>query len=158
VKGGRPLSPGSGATAFNRFVDEFRIVNGGFQLEYDTGYTKWPLTLMTDFAYNTGADNGNNIAVWAGASLGATRNPGDWAFSFVWAYTETEAVLSELSYSDFGRDGGTNLQGPFVRIDYMLFPRLTLTLKNHFVSFIDRPAGQSNSEVYRLQFDAQVAF
>lgn len=159
VQGGLPLSPGTGGKAFNRFVNGFNIINGGWQLEYDTGYAKWPLTLMNDFAVNTEAKNGkDSFAVWAGASLGATRNPGDLAFSFVWAYTETEAVLSELSYSDFGRDGGTNLQGPFVKLDYMLFPRLTLSVKNHFVSYIDRPAGKSNSTVNRLQLDAQVAF
>jgi len=158
VQGGKSLTPGTGDKAFQRFVGGFNIVNWGYQLEYDTGYPKWPLTLMSDFAYNTVAEGGGDFAVWTGASLGATRNPGDWAFSFVWAHTETQAVLSELSYSDFGRDGGTNLQGPFVRIDYMPLPRLTLTLKNHFVSYIDRPAGRSNSEVYRLQLDAQVAF
>ena len=63
-----------------------------------------------------------------------------------------------LAISDFGRDGGTNVQGPFVKIDYMLFPRLTITAKNHFVSFIDRPKGESNSLLHRFQLDAQVAF
>lgn len=52
----------------------------------------------------------------------------------------------------------TNVQGPFIRVDYLLFPRLTLTAKNHFVSLIDRPAGQSNSTLNRFQFDAQLAF
>ncbi len=157
VQGGYPLTPGSGNKQFQRYVNGFNIINGGWQLEYDTGYTKWPLTLMNDFAYNTKA-KGENWAVWVGGSLGATRNPGDLAFSAVWAYTEREAVNSELSYSDFGHDGGTNLQGPFVKLDYMLFPRLTLSVKNHFVSFIDRPSGKSNSLVNRLQLDAQVAF
>jgi hypothetical protein len=66
--------------------------------------------------------------------------------------------MSYFTYSDFGRDGGTNVQGPFLRIDYPLFPRLTLTAKNHFVSYIDRPKGFSNSLVNRFQLDAQLAF
>ena len=71
---------------------------------------------------------------------------------------ETDSVLSTFNYDDFGRSGGTNVEGPIVKIDYMLLPRLTLTAKNHFVSFIDRPAGRSNSTVYRLQLDAVLAF
>jgi hypothetical protein len=40
----------------------------------------------------------------------------------------------------------------------MILPRLTLTAKNHFVNFIDRPAGVPNSTAYRFQLDAQLAF
>ncbi|MSQ47954.1 MAG: hypothetical protein EXR78_06135 [Deltaproteobacteria bacterium] len=158
VRGGKSLSPGTGDKEFRRFLGGFNIVNASMQLDYNTGNPQWPFTLMADFAHNTDAKNGDDIAVWAGASLGATRNPGDWAFSLAWARTETDSVLSTFSYSDFGRDGGTNVQGPFVKIDYMLFPRLTLSVKNHFVSFIDRPKGQSNATLNRLQLDAQLTF
>jgi hypothetical protein len=113
---------------------------------------------MGDVAWNSESPTSKDWAVWAGISLGATRNPGDWAFSAVWSKIETDSVLSVFSYSDFGRDGGTNLQGPFLKVDYMLFPRLTISAKNHFVSFIDRPQGQSNSLVNRFQLDAQLAF
>lgn len=158
VKGGRSLTPGTEDKEFRRFLGGFNIVNASMQLDYNTGYAQWPLTLMADFAHNTDAKDGDDIAVWAGASLGATRNPGDWAFSLAWARTETDSVLSTFSYSDFGRDGGTNVQGPFVKVDYMLFPRLTISAKNHFVSFIDRPEGQSNSTLHRFQLDAQLTF
>jgi len=158
VKGGRSLTPGTEGKEFRRFLGGFNIVNASMQLDYNTGYAQWPFTLMADFAHNTDAKNGDDIAVWAGASLGVTRNPGDWAFSLAWARTETESVLSTFSYSDFGRDGGTNVQGPFVKIDYMLFPRLTISAKNHFVSFIDRPKGQTNATLHRFQLDAQVTF
>jgi hypothetical protein len=158
VKGGRSLTPGTEDKEFRRFLGGFNIVNTSMQLDYNTGYASWPLTLMADFAHNTDAKDGDDIAVWAGASLGATRNPGDWAFSLAWARTETDSVLSTFSYSDFGRDGGTNVQGPFVKVDYMLFPRLTISAKNHFVSFIDRPQGQSNSTLHRFQLDAQLTF
>jgi hypothetical protein len=158
VKGGFPISPGTGNKQIQSFYGSFTILNGGFQLEYDTGYAKWPLGIFADFAHNFDAKTNEKFAVWTGVSLGATKNPGDWAFSAIWGHVETDSVMSFFSYSDFGRDGGTNVQGPFVRVDYMLFPRLVLTAKNHFVSFIDRPAGQSQSTVYRLQLDAQVSF
>jgi hypothetical protein len=158
VRGGAPISPGTGNKQIQRFLGGFNLVNGSFQLDYNTGYAKWPLALIADFAYNTDAKTGDDFAVWTGLSLGATRNPGDWAFSVVWARVETDSVMSFFSYSDFGRDGGTNVQGPFLKIDYMLFPRLTLTAKNHFVSFIDRPKGQSNSTLSRFQLDAVLSF
>jgi len=157
VKGGFPFSP-SPANPIAAYVSDFNIFNASAQLNIDTGYAKWPLSLFADYAHNTEAQGSDDNAVWAGAGLGATKNPGDWAFSAVWGRVETDSVLSTFNYDDFGRSGGTNVEGPIVKIDYMLLPRLTLTAKNHFVSFIDRPAGRSNSTVYRLQLDAVLAF
>ena len=158
VQGGFPISPGTGNKVVQSYLGGFNIFNGSFQLDYDTGYPKWPATLIGDFAFNTESQNGKEFAVWTGLSLGVTKNPGDWAVSALWAHTETNSVVSYFSFSDFGRDGGTNLQGPYLRVDYMLFPRLVLTAKNGFVSFIDRPPGQSNALVSRLQLDATLAF
>jgi Putative porin len=158
VKGGASLTPGTGDKAFKKFLGDFNLINGSVQLDYNTGYARWPLSLLGDVAWNSESGTSKDWAVWAGIGLGATRNPGDWAFSAVWSKIETDSVLSVFSYSDFGRDGGTNVQGPFLKIDYMLFPRLTITAKNHFVSFIDRPKGQSNSLLNRFQLDAQLAF
>jgi hypothetical protein len=158
VKGGASLTPGTGDKAFKKFLGDFNLINGSVQLDYNTGYARWPLTLIGDVAWNSESPTSKDWAVWAGIGLGATRNPGDWAFSAVWSKIETDSVLSVFSYSDFGRDGGTNVQGPFLKVDYMLFPRLTLSAKNHFVSFIDRPKGQSNSMLHRFQLDAVLAF
>lgn len=158
VPGGQSLTPGAGNKQIRKYLGGFNLLNGSMQLDYNTGYARWPLTLIADVAYNTEAKTGKDFAVWAGLSLGATRNPGDWAFSAVWSRIETDSVLSAFSYSDFGRDGGTNVQGPFLKVDYQLFPRVTLSAKNHFVSFIDRPKGQSNSLLHRFQLDAVLAF
>ena len=158
VKGGTSLTPETGGKAFKKFLGDFNLINGSVQFDYDTGYARWPLTLLGDVAWNSEAGTSKDWAVWAGIGVGATRNPGDWAFSAVWSKVQTDSVLSTFSYSDFGRDGGTNVQGPFLKVDYMLFPRLTISAKNHFVSFIDRPQGQSNSLVNRFQLDAQLAF
>lgn len=158
VPGGQPITPGAGGKQIQSYLGGFNILNGSFQLDYDTGYPRWPFTLMGDFAHNFDSQNGKDFAYWAGASLGATKDPGDWAFSALWTYTDTNSVVSYFSYSDYGRDGGTNLQGPVVMVAYMLYPRFVLTAKNGFVSYINRPKGQSNSEVYRLQLDATLSF
>lgn len=55
-------------------------------------------------------------------------------------------------------NGGTNVEGGWVQAEYRLMDALTLSAKHHFVSFIDRPAGQSNSLVHRMQLNAVLAF
>jgi hypothetical protein len=157
VKGGASFSPDSANPIVN-FVSGFNILNVGAQFDINTGYPQWPLGIFLDYAYNTNATGGNDQAFWVGTGLGTLRNPGDFAFSAVYAQVETESLMSYFTYSDFGRDGGTNVQGPFLRVDYLLLPRLTLTAKNHFVSYIDRPKGASNSLLNRFQLDAQLAF
>lgn len=164
IPGGFSISPNKRDAKGNlipirRFLSGWNIINAGVQFDINTGYPNWPVGLVIDYAHNLdAAGDRNNNAYWAGASIGALRNPGDFVFSAAWGRLETESVLSMFSYSDFGRDGGTNVQGPIVRIDYLLLPRLTLTAKNHFVSFIDRPPGQSNSTLNRVQLDAVLAF
>ena len=157
VKGGRSFSPSS-SNPIRDYLSGFNIFNAGFQLDINTGYPKWPLSFMLDYALNTDAVGSDDSAYWAGVGLGQTKDPGDFSIAAVWARTETEAVMSMFSYSDFGRDGGTNVQGPFLALNYQLFPNLTLTAKNHFVSYIDRPSGVSNATVNRLQLDAQMKF
>ena len=141
-----------------RFAGGFNILNFSGQLSWDTGYPKWPFTLMVDYAENTEAKFGKDEAFLVGTGIGQTRNPGDWAISAAWTRVETDSVISMFTLSDFGRRGGTNVQGPIAKIDYMLFPRLTLTAKGYFVNFIDKPKGLPNSTVNRLQFDALFAF
>jgi hypothetical protein len=63
-----------------------------------------------------------------------------------------------FALSDYGRRDGTNVQGSLAKLNSLLFPRLTLTATGYFVHCIDRPEGQQNSTVHRLQFDALFAF
>jgi hypothetical protein len=63
-----------------------------------------------------------------------------------------------FSYSDFGKNGGTNVMGNIISLDYVLLPHLTLTAKNHFVNFIKVPAGFRNPTQSRVQLDMVLAF
>ncbi len=160
IAGGLPLTAANIPAGFTlrNFASGWNIFNLNGQLDIATGYAQWPLGLFFDYAQNVEAYNNEDTAIFAGASVGRLRDPGDWMFSALWGRTETESVLSLFSYSDYGRDGGTNVTGPVARIDYLLLPRLTLTVKNHFTSYVTRPRGQSNSLVNRLQLDAVLAF
>lgn len=156
IVGGSSISPSSDNPIVD-FAGGFNIFTVGSQLEIDTGYAQWPLSFFVDYALNTDAFSNDDTAIWAGVGIGQTKKPGDFSIGAIWARTETDAVLSMFSYSDFGT-GGTNRQGPFLALNYQLLPNLTLTAKNHFVSWIDRPAGQSNATLNRLQLDAQMKF
>ena len=105
-----------------------------------------------------GFDQGDDDAFLIGVGIGQTRNQGDWAFSAAWTRVETDSVISMFTQSDYGRRGGTNVQGPIAKLDYMLLPRLTLTARGYFVNFIDRPKSLPNATVNRVQFDALFAF
>jgi hypothetical protein len=157
VPGGSPITPNN-QNPIQRFWGGFNVLNVGAQWAIDTGYPRWPFTLMVDFAHNFQAKSGEDNAYLVGVGVGQTRNPGDWAFSAAWNRVETDSVISMFTLSDFGRNGGTNVQGPIAKIDYMLLSRLTLTAKGYFVNFVDRPNGMLNSTVNRIQFDAQFAF
>jgi putative porin len=157
IPGGDLIVP-STTNPIQSFVGGFNIVDVAAQLNIDTRYPRWPVSLMFNFAHNMQADLGKDNAYLFGAGVGQTKNPGDWAVSALWERVETDSVISMFTLSDYGRRGGTNVEGPIAKIDYMLFPRLTLTTKGYFVNFIDRPKGLTNSMVNRLQFDALFAF
>jgi len=157
VRGGDVIVPDT-KNPIARFAGGFNIVNASAQFSLDTGYARWPFTLMVDYAHNTEAKLGMDDAFLVGVGIGQTKNPGDWAFSAAWTRVETDSVISMFTQSDFGRRGGTNVQGPIAKIDYMLLPRLTLTAKGYFVNFIDRPTKLPNSTVNRMQLDALFAF
>lgn len=157
VPGGDLIVPNA-QNPIQSFYGGFNVFDLSGQLILDTGSPRWPFTLMFDYAHNFQARLGNDDAYLIGAGIGQTRDPGDWAFSALWTRVETDSVISMFTLSDYGRRGGTNVQGPIVKLDYMLMPRLTLTTKGYFVNFIDRPKGLTNSMVNRLQFDALFAF
>jgi len=157
VPGGDLIVPNA-QNPVQRFLGGFNVFDFSGQLSIDTGYPRWPVSLMFDYAHNFQSELEEDNAYLFGAGVGQTRDPGDWAFSALWTRVETDSVISMFTLSDYGRRGGTNVQGTIVKIDYMLMPRLTLTTKGYFVNFIDRPTGQPNSMVNRLQFDALFAF
>jgi hypothetical protein len=63
--------------------------------------------------------------LWLGFRIGRATNKGDIRFIYTWARAETDAVPSVFSYSDFGRNEGTNVTDHFIGLEYVLMPRLT---------------------------------
>jgi hypothetical protein len=165
-QGGRPVSPVSvgcdptklPAGCITGFLGGFNIFNLGTQFDMPTPWQQWPLNFFFDFAHNTEAATNDNSGFWTGFRVGRAANNGDLRFTYTWARTETDAVPSVFSYSDFGRNGGTNVTGHFFGLEYVLMPRLTLSAKEHLVHFIDQPAGFKNPTQSRLQLNLVLSF
>ncbi len=116
-----------------------------------------PVQAFADYVYNWQAAIDDAHGVMGGLKLGQTKVRGDWALSGYYEYIGQEAAISSFTYDDFG-NGGTNLEGSVIQLDYQLLNPLTLNARSHFTNFINRPADTTNPTMTRLQLDALVKF
>jgi len=154
VQGGAARSP-SESDPFDRFVSTFDI------MKFSAGVTRsgvlgQDLAAWVDVLHNRGAATAND-GFWAGASLGATREPGDWSVAAAYARLEQEAVLSMFSYSDLGM-GGTNVEGAILQASWRPLPAVRVRIKDHVITPILAVPGGNLSTVHRVQIDAWVSF
>jgi hypothetical protein len=139
------------------FQSAFEISNAAAALTFPNVVGTQPVRVFADYIHNWKAENSEDDGYLAGVRLGQTKTQGDWSVAAWWERLEQEAAISAFTGSDFGL-GGTNNEGAAVSVDYQLLNPLTLTARNYFVNFIDRPAGRSNPTLFRLQLDALVKF
>ncbi|MBK7975144.1 MAG: putative porin [Deltaproteobacteria bacterium] len=159
VKGGTPYkAPTDEPNPVQDFLYGFNVLNPAVQVAVDTGAAAWPVSVYVDFAHNTEASDGNADALGMGVSVGQTKKPGELALGAGWQRIETNAVISSFVGSDFGKNGGTNVTGPQVKLDWMPLDRLVLTGRSFFVKQIDVAKGKPNATVTRLQLDANYSF
>lgn len=116
-----------------------------------------PLQFFGDYVHNFQAVNDHNDGVAGGVRLGKPKEPGDWAASLMYEWLEREAAVGDFVWSDFN-NGGTNVMGPVIRLEYQLFKPLTLAAQSFFTQLIDPPDTLDNRTQVRLQLDAQLKF
>lgn len=114
-----------------------------------------PLRVGLDWVYNWGAASDDDFGVQGMVKLGVPKQRGDWAITLLYQYLQREAALSAFTNSNFG-DGGTNVMGPMVALEYQLLDPLTLRGRTFFVNRIVKPAGKSNATLVRMQLDAML--
>lgn len=159
VKGGTPYkAPTDKPNPVVDFLYGFNVLNPALQVGVDTGAASWPVSVYADFAHNTEASDSNADALGFGVSVGQTKKAGELAVGAGWQRIETNAVVSSFAGSDFGKNGGTNVTGPQVKVDWMPIDRLVLTGRSFFVKQIDVARGKPNDTVTRLQLDANYTF
>jgi hypothetical protein len=116
-----------------------------------------PLRFWVDYLYNWDAATDDAHGWQSGLRLGQTKVRGDWSLYGFYEHLGQEATISSFTWSDFG-NGGTNVAGPGVGVDYQLLNPLTVSARANFTNFINRPAGSSNPTMTRFQLDALVKF
>jgi uncharacterized coiled-coil protein SlyX len=116
-----------------------------------------PLKFFGDYVYNWQAVNSNANGAMGGFRLGNPVDAGDWAGALYYEYLQQEAAIGDFTFSDFN-NGGTNLKGPVVQLDYQLFKPLTLTARSMFTNYIDPSDTINNRTQVRLQLDAMFRF
>ena len=147
----------SGKKTITGFAGAFNLTNVNLAATVPNVLCGQPLRLFTDYVYNWQASTDDAQGVSAGARLGNLKSRGDWAVSGAYEYLGQEATMAAFSWSDFGF-GGTNLQGPILRLDYQLLDPLTVGLGGSITTLINRPAGVKNQTMERIQADAMVKF
>ena len=147
----------SDASGIIGYQSGFQQTNLGLQATFPNAVGALPVQVFGDYVHNWDAVNDDSNGWLAGAKLGKTKVQGDWAIGAYYEHLDQEATLSAFSNSDLG-SGGTNKEGPVAAVEYQLLNPLTLTVRNYFINYIDRPAGSSNPTLFRLQLDAIVKF
>jgi hypothetical protein len=156
-----PTPPGgkkpASFTAITGYQSGFNQSNLTLQATVPNVVLGQPLRLWTDYVYNWLAATDDAHAWETGLRLGQTKVRGDWSVYSFYEHIGQESAISSFAFSDFG-NGGTNLQGPSVGIDYQLMNPLTVSARSFFTNFINRPAGTTNPTQTRLQLDALIKF
>jgi hypothetical protein len=156
-----------------QFGSKFGILDSIFELDFDTGIKRFPLTTIFNFADNTRACE--NVAAfvaagvsiscnardrqgyWAEAQFGQTNVKGDWRFGYTFTRIEREAVVSAFDASDIRQP--TNVAQNRIEAAYQAYPNVTLAL----TTFVGRQlvTAQTSVEersVKRMQFDFNYKF
>jgi len=117
-------------------------------------FNEFPVTAMFDYVTNTAADS-LNTGWLAGIHVNKTKDPGSWAFRYIYREVEKDAMVGIFTDSDF-RGGGTDAKGHEIGGSYQLAKNSTLNL-TYFINEIglelDDPV-----DFTRLQADLQLKF
>jgi hypothetical protein len=138
----------------DREVDDFKILNFYADTNFlvPTWWGQKNLNIFGDYAHNTDLQSGGSTdeslkdpalrgdsddAFSIGATLGKTKDQGDWSFTYEYLYIEPNAVVGNFSESDLGV-GHANNKGHRLSYKYMIFKNIELALTAWFVEKVDK--------------------
>ena len=156
-----------------QFGSKFGILDSIFQLDFDTGITRFPLTTIFNFADNTRAcENVSAFAAagvaiacnardrqgyWAELQFGQTKQKGDWRFGYTFARIEREAVVSAFNASDIRQP--TNVASNRIEAAYQAYSNVTLALTTYIGrQLITAQTPNEERPLKRMQFDFNYKF
>jgi hypothetical protein len=156
-----------------QFGSKFGILDSIFQLDFDTGIKRFPLTTFFNFADNTRAcENVSAFAAagvaiacnardrqgyWAEAQFGQTKQKGDWRFGYTFTRIEREAVVSAFNASDIRQP--TNVASNRIEAAYQAYSNVTLALTTYIGrQLITAQTPSEERPLKRMQFDFNYKF
>jgi hypothetical protein len=121
------------------FASQFGILDAIARLDVDTGYKRWPVYALVDFAQNTQACDNINMfvaagvapptcdqhqrhAYWGEVRVGQVKTKGDMYLAYTFMHIERDAVLSAFDFSDIRQP--TNVAQHRVEAYYMAAPHV----------------------------------
>lgn len=134
----------------------------------------FPIKVGGDYMVNTEAPgSADNYGYSVGITLGKSGKRRTWDLSYTWKYLGANAWWEELVDSDFGAyyqsplfgsalgsgyGSGTNVKGHILRFAYSPSDSVTLSAKWFLTYLMDGVSPGSDSQMNRLQVDAQWKF
>jgi hypothetical protein len=176
--GGNLRSPVSGTSGsvgnlqnnFNPIIVDAAIT---YSLDHFWRYSAaFPIRLAGDFIHNPAASS-QNTGYSVGITFGKSGRRGLWDLSYRYKHLEGDAWYEEFVDSDFGavyRNGsvrsanssgyiaGTNVRGHIVKASYSPYDALTLGVTAFVTELIRENPSGSESDMTRLQVDANLKF
>ena len=138
--GGNSLSNNFGVIGGKRvFASKYGIVDAIARLDIDTGWKRWPIYVLGDFAQNTRAcsnlgtfvaagvappacSSQDRHAYWGEFQFGQVKNKGDLRLGYTFMRIERDAVLSAFNFSDLRQP--TNVIEHRIEGYYQLYPHV----------------------------------
>jgi hypothetical protein len=123
------------------FASKYGIVDAIARLDFDTGWKRWPIYILGDFAQNTRAcsnlgtfvaagvaaptcDPHQRHAYWGEFQFGQVKNKGDMRLGYTFMRIERDAVLSAFNFSDLRQP--TNVLEHRLEAYYQLYPHVQI--------------------------------
>ncbi|HSD09980.1 MAG TPA: putative porin [Candidatus Binatia bacterium] len=161
VVGGKPVSPGTDAEGnpitITKFNSAFNDLDVATDVLIPTGMPAFPLRVFGDFVDNTETSS-DDMGYQGGVTIGASRDPGDFFFTYAYEYLETDAVVSAFTNSDYGRSGGTNTKAHILQSGYTLTKNLSFLSTAWIDTPVDKVSGRNSNTDVRWQVDAIAKF
>jgi len=156
------------------YASKFGIVDAIARLDIDTGWKRWPIYLLGDFAQNTRAcsnlttfgaagvaapvcDPHARHAYWGEAQFGQTKNKGDLRLGYTFMRIEREAVIAAFNFSDLRQP--TNVLEHRLEGYYQLYPHVQVGVTGLIGrQIINASAPTEERWLKRWQFDTIYSF
>lgn len=122
--GGSPNDFRSNLFANGRYLSDFNLLDVIGSVTFTGLGERWPVRVIADYVYNTGAINSDDTGFAADIIFGRTANRGDFSFGGGYAVAETDAVFAAFSQDNIALATNYRLYSGYV--DYAIRSNLIL--------------------------------